>query len=225
MRFWLQLAGKIDALSLRERALVFLAATAGIVALVYATVLQPLVRQQRGHLERIKLAQTQLKSISEELEKSAPQRVLDPAAPKRERIEALEIKLGASERLLAQKRTTEQLSPEQVTHLLQDVLGGNRNLRLLGLRILPGVSAEAPSAAKPPATAPPKSPAQPSYRHEVEVQMTGTYLDLLKYLQDVEALPWKLAWTQIELKTANHPRVHLRATLSTTRPNATLLTF
>ena len=53
----------------------------------------------------------------------------------------------------------------------------------------------------------------------------GTYLDLLKYLEDVEGLPWRLAWTNVELKTLVYPQVQLRATLYTVSPSPTLFTF
>ena len=43
--------------------------------------------------------------------------------------------------------------------------------------------------------------------------MTGSFLDLLKYLEDVEALPWRLSWSGVELKTLVYPQVQLRGTL------------
>ena len=106
---------------------------------------------------------------------------------------------------------------------------GTGNLRLLALRVLPGASLPQPAApaAPQPGVAPPLKPpsAAQFYRHGVEVEMTGSYLELLKYLEDVEALPWKLAWTKVDLKTTIYPQVHLRATLYTVSPSPALLTF
>lgn len=226
MAFWRQWAAKLDELTLRERGLAFVLAAGLVVALVYATALQPLLREQRGYLERVKLDQGQLKSINDELVKSAREASQDPHAAKRARMAKLEAGVAIAERRLAQRRDAEQLSSEQLVRLLQDVLGRNRNLRVLALRVLPGTSLAqpaAPAGAQPPSAS--KPPAGQFYRHGVEVEMTGTYLELLKYLEDVEALPWRLAWTSVELRTTTYPQVQLRASLYTVSPSPTLLTF
>ena len=95
--------------------------------------------------------------------------------------------------------------------------------------VLPGASLAQPAppgGGQQAGSTPPKPPAAAQfYRHGVEIEMTGTYLELLKYLEQVEALPWKLAWTKIDLKTATYPQVELRATLHTVSPSPALLTF
>ena len=223
---WKQWAAKLDDLTLRERGLAFVVAAALVVVLVYATALQPLLREQRSSLERIKLNQGQLKSIDDELVKGAQSSAQDPQAAKRERIRKLEADLAIAEKRLAQRRDAEQLSPEQLTQLLQDVLGRNGNLRVLALRVLPGASLAPPATpANGQQPRAPKLPAGLFYRHGVEVEMTGTYLELLRYLEKVEALPWRLAWTNVELKTTTYPQVHLNATLYTVSPSPALLTF
>jgi len=222
---WKKWAAKIDELSLRERGLVFVVAAALLVIVLHALALQPLLREQRGFLERIRLDQGQLKSINDELVKSAQSATQDPQAPKYERIRKLEARLAAAEKRVAQRRDAEQLSPEQLTRLLQDVLGGNRNLRVLALRVLPGASLAPPAPATNAPPGAPKSPAGAFYRHGVEIEMTGTYLELLKYLETVEALPWRLAWTNVELKTTTYPQVLLRASLYAVSPSPALLTY
>lgn len=223
---WKQWAAKLDELTLRERGLMFVVATALVVVLVHAAALQPLLREQRAYLDRIKLDQGQLKAIGDELVKSAQSSAQDPRAAKSERIRKLEVEVAGAEKRLARRRDAEQLSPEQLTRLLRDVLGQNRKLHVLALRVLPATSVGQPA---PPAAgqqpSAPKPPAGQFYRHGVEVEMTGTYLDLLKYLEDVEALPWRLAWSNLELTTTVYPQVQLRATLHTINPSPTLLTF
>ena len=68
---WTLWAARLDARSLRERALVFVIAVGVVAILVYAAAFQPLLREQRGHVDRIALDQGQLKAISDELTKSA----------------------------------------------------------------------------------------------------------------------------------------------------------
>lgn len=218
------LAARIDALSDRERALLFIG-LAGLLALfVYVLALQPLLRAQRGYLDRIRQDQSQLKAISEALAKSADPQA-DPLAPKRSRLSAAEARLEASERTLAERRAVQD-SAGNVTTLLREVLGRNRNLRLVSLKVSPPVPVEAgPQAAQPPApsAAPRKPPAAQFYRHSVDIEMAGSYLDLLAYLQDVQSVRWPLGWSSVELRTSAYPEVIMRATLFTVSSSPALL--
>jgi MSHA biogenesis protein MshJ len=222
---WQQWSAKLDELTLRERALVFVVVAGLVVVLVYAAALQPLLRDQRAYLDRIKLDQGQLNAIGDELAKTAQSAAQDPRIPKIERIRKLEATVAGAEKRLVQRRDAEQLNPEQLTRLLRDVLGQNRNLRVLALRVLPATALGQPAPPSGQQPGAPKSSGGQFYRHGVEVEMTGTYLDLLKYLEDVEALPWRLAWTNVELTTLVYPQVQLRATLYTVSPSPTLFTF
>jgi MSHA biogenesis protein MshJ len=43
------------------------------------------------------------------------------------------------------------------------------------------------------------------YKHGMNIEVTGGYLDILHYLKSLEALPWKVFWGKVSLKTENHP--------------------
>jgi MSHA biogenesis protein MshJ len=43
----------------------------------------------------------------------------------------------------------------------------------------------------------------------------GGYLDVLNYLQKVEALPWRFYWQVLELKAAEYPLNRVRIRLNT----------
>jgi MSHA biogenesis protein MshJ len=208
-------AAKIDELGLRERGLVFIVGAMALVILVYTMALQPLLRQQRGYLDRMRADETQLKAVNDALLKSAQDTRDDPLAAKRQALRELEEKLTDSERRLAERRNA-QATPEQLTALLRDILGRSRSVRLVALRVLPAT----PLAAKPAAGA---DASGQFYRHAVEVEMAGPYLELLKYLEDVESLPWKLNWSGIDLKTTTYPEVRLRATLYTVSSSPSLI--
>lgn len=214
---WKKWTAKLDELSLRERALVFFVAAGLLIVVLYAMALQPLLREQRTLLERIQLNQGQLKAINDELLKSAQSASQDPHAARNERIRKLEARIAAAEKQVAQRREAEQLTPSQLTRLLQDVLGANRNLRVTSMKVLPGTALAQGPASKPAAGA--------FYRHGVEIELTGTYLELLRYLEAVEALPWGLAWSNVELTTTTYPQIQLRASLYAVSPSPTLLTY
>jgi MSHA biogenesis protein MshJ len=109
------------------------------------------------------------------------------------------------------------------------VLGRSRSLRLVSLKVVPPAplpvlpAAPAAKAASPkPGASPPKPPA-PLYRHAVEVEMAGTYIALVRFLEELEGIPWKLNWNGVELRAATHPEIVLRATLYTVTASPTLL--
>ncbi|MGQ0651585.1 MAG: type II secretion system protein GspM [Betaproteobacteria bacterium] len=216
------LAARIDALSDRERALLFVGLAGLLVLFVYLLALQPLLRAQRAHLDRIRQDQSQLKAVSDVLAKGQDDKA-DPLAPKRARLSAAEARLAASEQALAERRAAQD-SAENVTTLLREVLGRNRNLRLITLKVSPPVPVEAtPPAAPPAAAAPARKPPAQFYRHSVEIEMAGSYLDLLGYLQEVQSVPWPLGWSSVELKTTTYPEVVMRATLFTVSSSPALL--
>jgi len=225
---WKEWSARIDELSLRERALLFVGGAIAVVLVAHALLLQPLTRQQRGYLDRIRQDESQLKSVQETIDKLARSPADAAATARAERVRQLEGQLANAEKHLGDKRNVE-ISPERLPSLLRDVLGSTRQVRMLSLRVVPSsaiapdpVSAK-PAAGKPP---PPAIPALPQlYRHGVEIEMAGPYLDLLKYLEDVEALPWNLRLTQLELKTTTHPEVRLRAMLYTVSTSPSLITL
>ena len=221
---WRQWAAKLDQRTLRERALLFVVVAGLVAVLAHAALLQPLLREQRAYFDRINLDQSQLKAINEELVKAAQGAAQDPQAAKLGRIQQLEAALAAAEKRLAQRRDAEQLGPQQVPRLLRDVLGPNRNLQVVGLRVLAPVAVgqAAPVGGQQgnASVAPPAF-----YRHALEIEMTGTFLDLLKYLDDVEALPWRLSWSGVELKTLVYPQVQLRGTLYTVNASSAFFSF
>ena len=68
--------------------------------------------------------------------------------------------------------------------------------------------------------APPQKPAAPAgggqiYRHGVEITVSGSYLDLLAYLKDLEKLPSQLYWGRLELSALAYPQVTLKLSVYT----------
>jgi hypothetical protein len=57
----------------------------------------------------------------------------------------------------------------------------------------------------------------------VEIEMSGPYLELLKYLEALGALPWDLNWGGIEIQTVTYPQIRLRATVYTLSPSPTFI--
>ena len=65
------------------------------------------------------------------------------------------------------------------------------------------------------AVAQPVPQMQGPYVHSLEFVVEGSYLDVLRYLEKVEALPWRFYWQVLELKTAEYPINRVRVRLNT----------
>jgi MSHA biogenesis protein MshJ len=53
------------------------------------------------------------------------------------------------------------------------------------------------------------------YRHVLEIEFAGKYLDILGYMQTLEALDWKLLWDEIEIVSEVYPTVTVKVVIST----------
>jgi MSHA biogenesis protein MshJ len=122
------------------------------------------------------------------------------------------------------------VSADRMIEVLHDVLDRQGRLELVSIRNLPvtslvppaetnaadasrGVGASGAEAATP----------QPPYVHSIELVVDGQYADVLDYLGQLEALPWKFRWTSLDLSTAGYPRNRVRIELSTLSLDSTWL--
>ena len=53
------------------------------------------------------------------------------------------------------------------------------------------------------------------YRHGIEVTVSGAYLDLHRYLSELERLPTQLYWSSLDLEATNYPRHTLKLVVYT----------
>lgn len=217
------LAERIDALSLRERALVFVALLVVIYVLAVNLVFAPLnaekdrlekaLNDKRAHVQALE-AQVQAILIGQTAE-------ADPA--KRARLNALQARLAALDQALA-GATSGLVAPKEMARLVEKMLLKNRGLTLVKLENLPAaplLEGAAQSGAGLSAVAVQRNlPAGQAglYKHGLRLELRGQYMDILNYLQELEALPWKVFWGQVTLQTETYPvsRVNLLIyTLST----------
>ena len=80
---WIKLSTKLDAMTLRERALVFVAVTASILFLMYTVAVAPMLARQKLLLAQIKQQQNQTAAIDMEIMARAQGFIIDPDAPVR----------------------------------------------------------------------------------------------------------------------------------------------
>ena len=231
-QYWQRLVIKIDALTLRERVIIFAMAALLMIVLINTALLNPQYAKQRHLSGNIKQEQARIAAMRAEIQQKTATGMVDPDKEGKERLEQLKQK-AAEMRTEIQGRQDGFISPDKVSFLLEDILRRNAQLRLISLRKLPALplndGAITANGTAPPITRPATNAesigagaklAQPQaaasvYRHGVEIVVQGGYLDLLNYLSQLESMPWQLFWGGTKLEVVEYPKATLTLTLFT----------
>lgn len=199
-------AERIDAATLRERAMIFLAATLLLVFLANFALLEPLrAKQQRRAAETAQLNQ-ELQVVQAQLATIVQRVARDPDAANRAKLAALRGQLSQLNARVAQEQRR-FTPPERMREVLEDILRRNRGLALLDLKTLPVAPVGAPT--------PGASTVGGAYRHGIEFTVSGNYLQLYEYLRMLERLPTQIYWGRAELSVSSHPVLTLKLTTYT----------
>jgi MSHA biogenesis protein MshJ len=206
---WARLSGRIDAMTLRERIAIFVAAVAALLFLMNSLVLEPLFARNHMLADQIRQQDMQVDAANAGVQAQMAAFNTNPDAAAQKRLAELNRDAAA---LAGSLRAMQHglVAPEKMGQLLQQLLRSNGKLKLLSLRTLP-VSGMGPKAdAK-------AAPAQREllYRHGVEVVLQGGYLDMLDYMEALEGSPQQVFWGRAQLDAHEYPNSTLTLTLYT----------
>jgi MSHA biogenesis protein MshJ len=218
----LDVAARMDALSLRERGMVF-GATIAVLAFAGNTfVLAPQDAKQAALRTQIEQQQAASAAIDAEITARVEGSRIDPDAQSRTRLNTMQQEMGQlGSELLALEHGL--VPPERMGPLVEGILRANGRLKLVSMRTLPAEPLAAPGATA--ATAAPAAPATPApaaggdvpllYRHGVEVTVRGNYLDMVDYMSTLDAMPTRMFWGRAQLDVETYPTARLTLTLHT----------
>ena len=207
----LTLRARIDALSLRERALVCLAACALLAFAGHALVLAPMEASQEALRSQIAQQRTETAAIDQAIAARVQAFQLDPDAAAHARLNALRQEMGQlGDQLLAIEHGL--VPPERMGPLVDGILRANGRLKLVSMRTLPA-EALAEKGAPTPAASPSAAPLL--YRHGIEVAVRGNYLDMVDYMSALDAMPTRMFWGRAQLDVEEYPAARLTLTLHT----------
>jgi MSHA biogenesis protein MshJ len=209
-------ADRLDAMSLRERVLIFLAVAVVIVAIADSALFDPISRRQKVNSQRIHQQEDEIRTMQGQVQAYAQARTGDNANTKRQRLDKRRLELAALDRELAAKRS-ELVPPERMAKMLYEIVKRNPDIELVSLRSLPATGlAQSLTAIL-------GSGGLALYRHGIEITVSGSYLKMLAYVGQLERLPAKIMWGNMELQAGAYPVVTLKITLYTLSPEKTWL--
>jgi MSHA biogenesis protein MshJ len=231
--YWQKFSVRIDAMSLRERVLIFIMAAVALVVLVNMLLLDRQFVRQQQLSQRITAEQAQIAAIQTDIQQKVRQHATDPDAAVRQQL-AHAKQQSAQLRGALQQTQQALVSPEKMPALLEAILKRDGRLRLISMKTLPvstlgatpavaagrtNADAATPLPAAASASASPDATAEAGiasiYRHGVEITVAGTYPDMLHYMTQLEAMPWQLYWGEARLQAESYPQALLTLTLFT----------
>lgn len=208
------LTEKIDALSLRERALLLGAALAVAFSIWDQWLMVPLSRQHTLVTTEMEAVQVNLTKFDEQIDSIVESQRQDPDKANRDRLAKLE---AGHERLDARiaELVVDLIPPQKMALVLEEILVREKGLELvrvesLGAKPLLGPDEHA-------ATGKPDDPAviPGIFRHGLVIEFEGSFLATLEYLQALEGLPWRFFWESIEYQVEDFPKARVTITVST----------
>ncbi len=197
-----KLTDRIDAMSLRERALIFVT----VLVVVYFVAVNLLFVPVNVEKDRLQKQVDQLRQENRMMDTQIQNMLTGGAhnqdADKRAKIAALRADLSQMDATLS-KTTSGLVSPQEMTRLVEQMLLKNHGLQVLKVESLPAApllegNADANTAGTP-----------MIYKHGMRIELKGGYLDILRYLKSLEALPWRVFWGEASLKTDKYPDAQL----------------
>ena len=205
---------RVNRASLRERGLLFVAAS-GLLALAWNfAILAPL------ETRRTAFAQA-LEQVSERLAAAGPGQGQDGLVEQYAVLKSREAALASGIAMIDGELKDAQagmIAPTQMATVLTDVLSRQKDLTLVLLRNL-AVEPLLPPIAPPTSGTVPHT-AMGHYVHPVELIVRGNYLSVLTYLQELESRPWGFQWRRFEFTTTvDGPQYRIEFTTLSMQPN------
>lgn len=203
--------GKVDAMALRERVLIFIAIAFALVAMINSFFLEPLLAQQKQFSSLVVNQQEKMKETQAQLNDMLTARQLSKFSPQRERMRQLHEQIAQGDVFLNNTRD-KLVPPEKMAHLLEEVLSSNTRLQLVALNTLPVTLFNEPTAD---AAKNPLVQEKQIFKHGVQITVRGSYADLLQYLAALEKMPTQMFWGMAKLNVVQFPSSELTLTLYT----------
>jgi len=211
-QYWDIAQTKIDNMSLRERAMIFIAAGFVVISLINSILLDPLLAKQQVLSTQVIQQQEKMKSLQATIQSLLQAQRSNENSPLRATSANLRQKLLEMDSYL-QTRSSRLVEPDKMAALLKQVLSKNAGLELVELETLPvSLFIDKPQSAN---VGTGSSATKQIFKHGVRISVKGGYLGLLRYVGALEKLPTQMFWGEASLSVEKYPDSVLTLTLYT----------
>jgi len=212
-----QLALWLDQRSLRERILLPASILVAGLFCSYALFFEPQGVKRHQVKEQIVELNTTVAELDRQAEAIESRAQDDPDREHRLRQQQLQAEIGRLDERL-KDLTVDLISPRDMAEVLRGLLTRQGGMKLVSLENLPAV--ELLPAAENEAGAENETAADDTerinlYRHPVRIVVSGSYLQALDYLRELERMPRKLFWDELEIVVGDYPHTEISLTVYT----------
>jgi len=193
---WLQLRDKVNALSVRERAILAGAVAVLLLGIFDQLLLRPWLQERAGLATKQQAIKSTMAQLSSQLESLESQLANDP----NDRLKESIARLNAQHQKLdveISKITDGMIAPELMPSLLGELLSERSGLKVQSIKTRPAIRLLTSDEDNQTAPA--------IYRHELDMRLEGRYEQVQRYLKSIEALPQKLVWDELEFAIDQYP--------------------
>jgi MSHA biogenesis protein MshJ len=195
-------ANRVDAMSLRERALIFITLLVALYFLAVNVLFGPLNSEKDRLQQQVNQKRQEVQALESRIQSMATGGEEADSAKQR-KIAALQENLKTMDTNLV-RVTAGLVSPKEMARLIEQMLLKNRGLQVMKVESLPAMPLLEDAGNR-------FADGTMIFKHGMQVEIKGGYMDILNYLKSLENLPWKVFWGKVTLKTEKYPnsRVHL----------------
>lgn len=217
-----KIAEKIDSLSLRERAMVFIGVIAVIFTLWDSFLMSPLELEQKNAIASLNKKNAERMGLITQVQGAMEKNQIDPDTENIAKLKSLRSKLINVQADL-ESSTDKLVSPKEMPKILETVLhktGGLtlNNLRSLGVTPLVSKEDDENTNNKNLNEGAKKLTADNidnAYKHGLRIEFSGEYLTTLDYLKSLEELEWGFFWDNFELNVKEYPETKVSVEIFT----------
>jgi len=206
----LEITEKINALSLRERSIIILT----IVILLgfvwwnyFALPMQEKTKQLNQQSKSLEIEIVTINATVKAIQKRMANGVFKA---RQQKLAQLKLELKRINALLEAK-TQALIEPEEMFDLMQQLIFAESRLKLITMK-RKQVEAVFSDHME-------ENPQPVIYRHVMQVSFEGKFEHILKYIQKLEFLKWRLIWERISLKSSEYPIITVNIEISTLSDN------
>lgn len=219
MKWWRPYADKIDALTQRERTVVFIAVVISVAFIANLLMIEPLVVQKTALANRMTQQRAELQRLRTDI-LEMQRKLAVPNAANLSRRDGIRQQIGDIDASL--KDMQHSLVPAQsMKSVLQEVLARNPRLQLISMRTLPVAPLverrDKPEDSATVAKLRDKVAVTETgvFKHGVQITLAGNYGDMYDYLARLEKMPWRMFWSRASLSAGNYPHLTMTVTIYT----------
>lgn len=192
---------KVDALTRRERVILFATMAALVYFILQTLMIDPLFNKQADIQKQLSKANNQYEDLKTQTKLLTYALQIGPNKQERLDIIRLENQLDLLNQKLS-SRTNELLSPTKMIGVLEEVILAEKNLTLIALTNIPVETLVQGRAQTDGSSA-------SLYKHGIEMVFKGPYTAVYQFLTKIEAKSWRFFWESMIYEVGEYPNANV----------------